>query len=218
MNRPFATRIKLETYQSEKPTKMKITKEIFDNAMDFETYDKHVKDLFARGKTTGDDQSIKFIHYTKLGIQRIKRGLKTITIEDKVIESLRSTKSTNWMIITEAWCGDAANILPVVIKMAEAEKRVSLKIILRDQNLKIMDRFLTNGARAIPIVIFFDDNFNELASWGARPKPAQQIVIAHKENPVKSIDEVKVDLQKWYIEDKGQTIQNEFRDILESFE
>ena len=67
---------------------MKITKEIFDNAMDFETYDKHVKDLFAKGKTTGDDQSIKFIHYTKLGIQRIKRGLKTITIEDKVIKSL----------------------------------------------------------------------------------------------------------------------------------
>ena len=197
---------------------MKITKEIFDNAMDFETYDKYVKDLFAKGKTTGDNQSIKFIHYTKLGIQRIKRGLKTITIGDKVIKSLSNSKSTNWMIITEAWCGDAANILPVVIKMAEADKRVSLKIILRDQNLKIMDRFLTDGSRAIPIVIFFDDNFNELTSWGARPKPAQQIVIAHKENPVKSIDEVIVDLQKWYIEDKGQTIQNEFRDILESFE
>jgi len=197
---------------------MKITKEIFDNAMDFETYDKYVKDLFAKGKTTGADQSIKFIHYTKLGIQRIKRGLKTITIGDQVIKSLSNSKSINWMIITEAWCGDAANILPVVVKMAEADKRVSLKIILRDQNLKIMERFLTNGARAIPIVIFFDDNFNELASWGARPKPAQQIVIAHKENPVKSIDEVIVDLQKWYIEDKGQTIQNEFRDILESFE
>ena len=197
---------------------MKITKEIFDNAMDFETYDKHVKDLFAQGKTTGDNQSIKFIHYTKLGIQRIKRGLKTITIEDKVIESLSNTKSTNWMIITEAWCGDAANIIPVVVKMAEAEKRVSLKIILRDQNLEIMDRFLTNGARAIPIVIFLDDNFNELTSWGARPKPAQQIVIAHKENPVKSFDEVIVDLQKWYIQDKGQTVQYEFRDILESFE
>ena len=97
---------------------MKITKEIFDNAMDFETYDKYVKDLFAKGKTTGDNQSIKFIHYTKLGIQRIKRGLKTITIEDKVIKSLSNSKSKNWMIITEAWCGDAANILPVVVKMA----------------------------------------------------------------------------------------------------
>ena len=81
-----------------------------------------------------------------------------------------------------------------------------------------MNRFLTNGARAIPIVIFLDDNFNELANWGARPKPAQQIVIAHKKNPVKSLDEVKVDLQKWYVQDKGQTVQFEFRDILESFE
>mgnify|MGYP001169636226 FL=1 len=197
---------------------MRITKEIFNNAMDFETYDKHVKELFAQGKTTGDNQSPNYIYFTKLGIQRVKRGLKTITLISKVIETLNKTKGINWLVISEAWCGDAVNIIPSIVKMAEAEKKISLKIILRDENPEIMDRFLTNGARAIPIVIFLDDNFNELTSWGARPKPAQQIVIAHKENPVKSFDEVKVELQKWYIQDKGQTVQCEFRDILESFE
>ena len=197
---------------------MKITKEIFENAMDFETYDKHVKELFAQGKTTGDNQTSNYIYFTKLGIQRLKRGLKTTTLISKVIGTLNKTKAINWLVISEAWCGDAVNIIPSIVKMAEADKKISLKIILRDENPEIMDRFLTNGARAIPIVIFLDDNFNELANWGARPKPAQQIVIAHKENPVKSFDEVKVDLQKWYIQDKGQTVQCEFRDILESFE
>ena len=209
---------KTETYLYRKSIKMKITKEIFNNAMDFETYDKHVKELFAQGKTTGDNQTSNYIYFTKLGIQRLKRGLKTTTLISKVIGTLNKTKAINWLVISEAWCGDAVNIIPSIVKMAEADKKISLKIILRDENPEIMNRFLTNGTRAIPIVIFLDDNFNELANWGARPKPAQQIVIAHKENPVKSFDEVKVDLQKWYIQDKGQTVQCEFRDILESFE
>ena len=209
---------KTETYLYRKSIKMKITKEIFNNAMDFETYDKHVKELFAQGKTTGDNQTSNYIYFTKLGIQRLKRGLKTTTLISKVIGTLNKTKAINWLVISEAWCGDAVNIIPSIVKMAEAEKKISLKIILRDENPEIMNRFLTNGTRAIPIVIFLDDHFNELANWGARPKPAQQIVIAHKENPVKSFDEVKVDLQKWYIQDKGQTVQFEFSDILESFE
>jgi len=209
---------KTETYLYRKSIKMKITKEIFNNAMDFETYDKHVKELFAQGKTTGDNQTSNYIYFTKLGIQRLKRGLKTTTLISKVIGTLNKTKAINWLVISEAWCGDAVNIIPSIVKMAEADKKISLKIILRDENPEIMNRFLTNGTRAIPIVIFLDDHFNELANWGARPKPAQQIVIAHKENPVKSFDEVKVDLQKWYIQDKGQTVQLEFSDILESFE
>ena len=211
-------RVKTETYPYRKSKPMKITKEIFDNAMDFETYYTHVKELFAQGKTTGDNQSQNYIEYTKLGIQRLKRALKTTSIEKTVVKTLNKTKAINWLVISEAWCGDAANIIPSIVKMAEAEEKITLKIILRDENPEIMDRFLTNGAKAIPIAFFFDDQFNELTSWGARPKPAQQIVVAHKENPVKSIDEVIVNLQKWYLNDKGQTVQCEFRDILESFE
>ncbi len=196
---------------------MKITKEIFDNAMDFEFYYAHSKELYSQGKTTGNNQTQNFINYTKLGIQRVKRGLKTITIEHNVITTLNDTKAINWLVISEAWCGDAANIIPVLVKMAEANKQISLKIILRDENQKIMDCFLTNGARAIPILVFLDDNYNELGYWGPRPRPAQKMFISHKENPIKSIDELKVDMQKWYFKDKGHTIQCELKDILESF-
>ena len=197
---------------------MKITKEIFDNAMDFELYYAHSKELHSQGKTTGNNQSKSFIEYTKLGIQRVKRGLKTINIEDSVIATLNDTKAINWLVISEAWCGDAANIIPVIVKMVEAHTEISLKIILRDENPEIMDCFLTNGARAIPIVVFFDDNYTELGYWGPRPRPAQKMFSSHKENPIKSIDKVKVDMQKWYFKDKGHTVQCELRDILESFE
>ena len=197
---------------------MKITKEIFDNAMDFETYDKHVKELFSLGKTTGNNQSQNYIYFTKLGIQRVKRGLKTTTIEDKVIESLNSTKAINWVVITEAWCGDAANSLPIIVKLAEARKDINLKLILRDTNPEIMNSYLTNGAKSIPIVIFLDGDFNELALWGPRPKPAQEMVLKNKAHPVMSQQDFIIALQKWYISDKSQTTKHEFQEILESFE
>ena len=197
---------------------MKITKDIFDKAMDFETYDKHVKNLYAQGKTTGDDQSQHFIDFTKLGIQRIKRGLKTTVIEGNVIESLKRTKAKNWVVITEAWCGDGANSLPIIVKLAEARKDIKLKLILRDDNPEVMNSYLTNGAKSIPVVIFLDDDFNELALWGPRPQPAQDMVLENKAKPVMSPSDFKIALQKWYISDKSQTTQHEFQDIIESFE
>jgi hypothetical protein len=197
---------------------MKITKEIFENAMDFETYDKHVKELFALGKTTGDNQTQNYIDFTKLGIQRVKRGLKTTTIEDKVIETLNRTKAINWLVITEAWCGDAANSLPIIVKLAEARKDINLKLILRDSNSEVMNSYLTNGAKAIPVVIFLDDDFNELALWGPRPEPAQKMALENKAHPVMSQQDFNIALQKWYISDKSQTTQHEFQDILENLE
>ena len=197
---------------------MKITKEIFENAMDFETYDKHVKGLIAEGKTTGDNQSQNYIDFTKLGIQRVKRGLKTTTIADNIIESLNRTKAINWVVITEAWCGDGANSLPIIVKLAEARKDINLKLILRDSNTELMNSYLTNGAKSIPVVIFLDDHFNELALWGPRPEPAQEMALKNKANPVMSKQDLNIALQKWYISDKSQTTQHEFQDILESFE
>jgi len=196
---------------------MKVTKEIFDRAMDFESYHNHIKNLFAEGKTTGDRQTPELVELTKLNLQRIKRGLKTIQVDEAIATSLKQTKASNWLVIIEAWCGDGANIIPSIAKMAEKEDNISLRVILRDDNPEIMDNYLTNGAKSIPIVVFFDNDFNELDRWGARPKPAQQLVIDHKANPVKSFDEVKIDLQKWYLQDKGQTTQQEFKEILESF-
>jgi hypothetical protein len=197
---------------------MKITKEIFENAMDFETYDKHVKGLIAQGKTTGDNQSQNYIDFTKLGIQRVKRGLKTTTIADNIIESLNRTKAINWVVITEAWCGDGANSLPIIVKLAEARKDINLKLILRDTNSEVMNSYLTNGAKAIPVVIFLDNDFNELALWGPRPEPAQEMALENKAHPVMSKQDLNIALQKWYISDKSQTTQREFQDILESFE
>ena len=93
-----------------------ITKELYDNAMTFDEFYQHIQDLFAKGKATGENQSQSFLDYTKLSISRIKRGLKTTKVEGNIINIVKNTKATNWMIITEGWCGDGANSVPLMAK------------------------------------------------------------------------------------------------------
>jgi hypothetical protein len=95
---------------------------------------------------------------------------------------------------------------------------INLKLILRDSNSEVMNSYLTNGAKAIPVVIFLDDDFNELAIWGPRPEPAQKMALENKAHPVMSQQDFNIALQKWYISDKSQTTQHEFQDILENLE
>ena len=58
-----------------------------------------------------------------------------------------------WLILTEAWCGDAAQNIPTIEKIARENDRIKTLYLLRDENLELMDKYLTGGARAIPKLI-----------------------------------------------------------------
>jgi hypothetical protein len=98
------------------------------------------------------------------------------------------------------WCGDAVNTLPAVAKWAEATG-VELLLLDRDSWPQVMDRYLTNGARSIPIVIVLDAEFHELGHWGPRPAELQAWVIANKPTMEKS--ERQKAVRRWYAQDKG---------------
>ncbi|MEM1093658.1 MAG: thioredoxin family protein [Bacteroidota bacterium] len=75
-----------------------------------------------------------------------------------------------WLVLTEDWCGDSAFSLPVIVALAEQSEHVTLRILLRDHNLDLMDRYLTNGTRSIPKLVAFDpETGRELFQWGPRP-------------------------------------------------
>ena len=58
------------------------------------------------------------------------------------------------LVLSEDWCGDAVNIVPIVAKLADGVSNMDLRILARDENLDIMDAHLTDGkSRSIPIVI-----------------------------------------------------------------
>lgn len=192
---------------------MKVTKEFYNQLPDFDTYYSHIKELFVEGKTTGSNQSEAMMNYTKLSLARTKRGLKTFKLKPELIKAAKSNSSKNWFLISEAWCGDAGNIIPMMRLLAEEVGGVTLKVMLRDEYPEIMSSYLTNGGKSIPIFVLFDEEFNQIKKWGPRPNPAQNMVIEHKENSNETDEEFSVLLQKWYVKDKTITLQNELVEL-----
>jgi hypothetical protein len=186
------------------------------NSFRYSEYYEMTEQLVAEGKTTGTNQDQVLVDFTTLNLQRMKRLNKTIKLNEAIQQKLNQLQQPQrWIVISEAWCGDAAQNLPILNVLASASKHIDLEIILRDENLEIMDDFLTNGGRSIPKLISVDHDDNVLFTWGPRPQKAQDLYIEHKKNPDKLTPEAfKLSLHTWYVKDKGQEVQNEFLDLL----
>ncbi len=178
--------------------------------MNYLEYKTLLNNLMADGKTTGSDQSEAMIHYAELNIQRMKRLDKTIVLLGEW-ESFFSKIEGNlkWVVLTEGWCGDAAQIVPVINKIVETSNgKIVLELLLRDENLELMDKYLTNGGRAIPKLICYNENHEELWNWGPRPKGAQDFINQLKADGADLV-KVKTDLHLWYTKNKTIDTQNE---------
>ncbi|PHR13148.1 MAG: thioredoxin family protein [Aequorivita sp.] len=182
-------------------------------AMDYSEYNLLFKQLVVEGRTTGEETQEK-IDYTKLNFSRTKRLDKTAEIPEESMEVFKNiSEKQTWLVISEPWCGDAAQTLPFLNKIAQLSENIELKIVLRDENPELMDEFLTNGSRSIPVVIILDEAFNVLQTWGPRSRAATKLVADYKEHHGKIDDAFKEMLQVWYNNDKGVSIIN---DILET--
>jgi hypothetical protein len=132
-----------------------------ENAISYSEYRTLVHDLLTDGKSTGPVQSEALTNYSLLNDRRMKRLDKTIKISNQTKAVFKSiTEKQTWLVLSEGWCGDAAQNLPVIHKLATENKNITLKIILRDEYLAVMDLFLTNGGRSIPKVIVLDAQNN----------------------------------------------------------
>src|SRR5690606_18570796 len=122
-----------------------------------------------------------------------------------------------WLVLSESWCGDAAQNVSVLAKIAAQNPLIDLRIVLRDDNDELMQRYLTNGGKSIPKLIAISDDFEtELFNWGPRPAEAIQLVIDLKNKYGAITDEVKEALQKWYNEDKGISLQKEMIQLIKN--
>lgn len=164
--------------------------------------------------------SEEYIPYAELNETRLKRLDKTMKVEEDVKQKLQQLKGEYlWLVISESWCGDAAQIVPVLNKMAEECNNIELKLVFRDQNLELMDAFLTNGGRAIPkLIIAKKDTKEIIGHWGPRPVLAQKVVTDYKEAHGVVDENGKTELQMWYTKDKGHEVQKEVIALMTSFE
>jgi hypothetical protein len=115
------------------------------------------------------------------------------------------------LVLNADWCLDSANTVPVMARLAEAVAGVELRLLERDAHLDVMDRYLTDGTRSIPLAILLDRDLKPLGRWGPRPAELQAWVLAHKES-VAPPERYKEE-RKWYARDKGETT---LREILQA--
>ncbi|QTD38764.1 thioredoxin family protein [Polaribacter batillariae] len=188
-----------------------IIEKSFVKTRSYKKYRTLVSDLLSEGKSTGPQQSAALTNYSLLNDKRMKRLDKTIKLSNETIQEFKQIQEPQtWLVITEGWCGDAAQNLPVINKIAEINSKIDLKIVLRDENLELMDLFLTNGGRAIPKLIALDANNNVIFTWGPRPTVAAKMVADYKAENGSLDAQFKKDLQIWYNKDKGQGVQDDF--------
>ena len=197
--------------------KIPVAKALF-NSHSYSEYRKLVSDLLLEGKSTGNEQSEDLIHYTTLNETRMNRLDKTIKITDENSRKLKSLDSEYiWLVISEGWCGDAAQLLPIINKMALQSDNIDLRIVLRDENEELMNLFLTNKSKAIPILIVIDKKTGSvLGNWGPRPKGAADLIVDYKKQFGVVDETVKNNLQLWYLHDKGLSTQEELINLMQN--
>lgn len=154
------------------------------------------------------------VGFTKLNLHRSLRIGRTHTVDDDLAGLVRALpEPTVWMVLTEPWCGDSAQCLPYIALFADRNPAVDLRVVLRDDNLDIMDAYLTDGKRSIPRLVIFSADGRELGQWGPRPKAAQAVFDAAKA----AGDEKPRLLEKlhlWYGRDRGAALTAEFTALL----
>lgn len=191
--------------------------EYWNQGMSYKEYRQLLTDLLAEGKTTGDNHSQDMLQYAKLNLQRMKRVEKTFQPVDELLqEKEQPQKAVYWLVLTEGWCGDAAQTTAAMAAIADLLPGVEIRFLLRDQNLELMDQFLTRGGRAIPLIIFLDADFNLLGRWGARPAELQTLIDQMRAEGKLSFGQIVEQVHLWYAEDRTISTQKEITEVLSS--
>lgn len=186
------------------------------NSYSYTEYRKKVTNLLLQGKSTGNEQTEDLLHYSKLNETRMNRLDKTLSVPENVSNQLKNLKKEYvWLVLTEGWCGDAAQINPVLFKMASVTDKIELRFVFRDENDGLMNCFLTNGSRSIPKVVILEKSHNDLkASWGPRPEGASNLIKSYKKQYGVVDETAKTELQLWYLHDKGLSTMQELTNLM----
>lgn len=189
---------------------------IYQNeGMDYRAYRQLIDELLLAGKTTGPDDSEAMLHYTKMNVQRMNRVDKTFQFSEELKEAIQHlAHHYRLLVISEGWCGDAAQIVPVFDQIVRnSSDKLSLKFVLRDKNLPLIDAHLTNGGRAIPVLLVLDEAGAVVATWGPRPQVLQHLLAEWKKENTDMMA-LAEKLHSWYAKDKTRATQEELTGLI----
>ncbi|RFM26679.1 thioredoxin family protein [Deminuibacter soli] len=187
-----------------------------EKALTYHSYLTLLNQLLTEGKTTGAYQSPELTEHARLNIGRMQNVMQTVAIVPEIKEKIAAiTGPQTWYVLTEGWCGDAAQSIPVMHAIAQLNPNITFKLLLRDENPDIMDCYLQYGkSRSIPKLIVYCRNHNrELFNWGPRPVALQEIYDDLRESQA-PFEIIADKIHSWYAEDKTHSIQQELFELL----
>lgn len=190
----------------------KFTKEYLNSLYTIEEYNIFFKQIVEKEITTPPYNTDGYYTYTEANYKRVNTLKSKINLNKKLYNVLQEIENWNFVLITEPWCGDASFAQPVIEAVA-AVGNLDVKIALRDKNETLMDSFLTNGGKSIPILVVLDENLNYKFHWGPRPKPLQNDILEFLKTKPTIEDKIKM-AHLWYLKDKGNTFQLELLDLI----
>ncbi|MBP7450371.1 MAG: thioredoxin family protein, partial [Flavobacteriales bacterium] len=184
----------------------------WEGSLDWETYMTGFERIVAERSTSGPDRSEAMVAYTKLNLSRSRRWMKQLTVLPELENGLPLVAPQRWLVLTEYWCGDAAQCCPAMVELARRTPGLSLRFVFRDEHPALMDHHLTQGGRSIPKLIALDElSGNERFTWGPRPAAAQELVDTYRTVPIeeRDVEAMKEALHTWYFKDGCEAVQRE---------
>lgn len=156
------------------------------------------------------EQQQEMLGYYKLNWTRSKRVEKTYAVSEDALDIIYCIINPQiWIVITEGWCGDSSQSLPVIAEIArQSVGKINLRIISRDTYPELLEQYQTNGSMSIPKLIATTFHGEELWEWGPRPKQAHDLFQDLKSKNMAK-EEIYADLHAWYAKDKGKAIEQE---------
>jgi len=189
--------------------------------LSYSDYIELIERLHKEEKATSFQDDPAFYQHSKMSLTRMSRIYKRHEVGPNLLEAVKAIdQKQTWLLITESWCGDASQTVPVIARLAAENDRITLRLALRDSNPELMAHYLTNGGQSIPILAILDSDNNEIGRWGPRPEEAQNKVVEYKAlpEPRPPYEELSADLQRWYTKDKGLTTEAEILELLKGLQ
>ena len=184
--------------------------------MNFDTYLQLFETILHNPQPPAPYDHPDYLEYTRLNFSRTKRWMKTVALNKDLLAHVRNGPQVQqWIVIVEPWCGDVPATLPIIIKLAEAAPQVMYDIQLRDSEPFLINQYLTGSSKSIPKLIIRNAAGKDLAVWGPRPAGAQAVVDQLKAEGA-DFERLKTELQQWYNNDAGSTMQQELLQLLQT--
>jgi hypothetical protein len=182
---------------------------------DYEAYLGHMEAYVCSTLPPDADETTRRHHAAgPLNLQRVRRIGRTYTPSAAMQQALQTAHGTTfWLVLSEPWCGDSAQCLPLIAAIAALDPRVALRIALRDENPALRDAYLTKGTRGIPKLVGFANGGEEVFRWGPRPAEGQRLFDEGKREGLER-DKNLERLHLWYGRNRGEALEAELIALL----